>query len=104
MRIPRAPLLILLLLLVTGIPSFAEFYTDWLWFQEAGYEQVFLRTITTRAGVAAVAGLATFAVLALNLGLALGALRAREFTVMTAHGPQTIVMNPRRLRPIVFAG
>ena len=40
-----------IVLIVTGIPAAAEFYTDWLWFQEVGYEQVFLRSLTVRATV-----------------------------------------------------
>ena len=45
----RAPLIFGLILLATGIPAIAEFYTDWLWFQEVGYEQVFLRSLTARS-------------------------------------------------------
>ena len=40
MRLPRFSLVFLLLLLATGIPALAEFYTDWLWFREVGFEQV----------------------------------------------------------------
>jgi len=30
--------------LLLAVPSAAALYTDWLWFQELGYQAVFLRT------------------------------------------------------------
>ena len=52
----RIPFLVILLVLLTGIPSIAEFYTDWLWFREVGYEQVFFRSIYARATTGALTG------------------------------------------------
>ena len=49
LRFPRLALLLAALLVFTGIPSFAEFYTDWLWYQELGYEQVFLKSLSAQA-------------------------------------------------------
>ena len=49
MSIRRLPLLVLLILLSTGIPALAEFYTDWLWFKELGYEPVFLRSLSAQS-------------------------------------------------------
>ena len=100
----RAPILLLLVLAVTGVPAIAEFYTDWLWFQEVGYQHVFLRSLTVRATVAVLAGLAVFGILAGNLLLAMRALRPRPFMVATPQGPQTITMDPRSLRPLVLLG
>ena len=98
----RAPILLLLVLAVTGIPAVAEFYTDWLWFREVGYEHVFLRSLTVRAIVATAAGLAAFAVLGGNLLLAMRALRPRPFMVATPQGPQTITVDPKSLKPLVL--
>ena len=98
----RAPLLLLLVLAVTGVPAIAEFYTDWLWFKEVGYEHVFLRSLTVRAVVATLAGLAAFALLAGNLILAMRALRPRPFMVATPQGPQTITVDPKSLKPLVL--
>ena len=98
----RAPILLLLVLAVTGVPAFAEFYTDWLWFQEVGYEHVFLRSLTVRAIVATLAGLAAFALLAGNLLVAMRALRPRPFLVATPQGPQTITVDPKSLKPLVL--
>ena len=98
----RAPVLLFIVLLITGIPATAEFYTDWLWFQEVGYEQVFLRSLSVRALVTAGVGAVAFAILGGNLLLAMRVLRPRPFMVMTPQGPQTITVDPATVRPIVL--
>src|ERR671911_47794 len=98
----RAPVLLFLVLLVTGIPATAVFYTDWLWFKEVGYEQVFLRSLTVRTAVTSVAGLMAFALLAGNVVMAMRSLRPRPFMVVTPQGPQTITVDPVSLRPLVM--
>jgi uncharacterized membrane protein (UPF0182 family) len=101
-RRSRLPLLLVAVLLLAGIPAFAEFYTDWLWFTEVGYAQVFLRTLTARSTVTVLAGLAVFAILGGNLALALRALRPWRFTVTTVQGPQPVTMDPARFKPLVL--
>src|SRR5688500_16633531 len=96
----RLPLLAVLVLLGTGVPAVAEFYTDWLWFQEVGYGQVFVRSLTAQSLVTVFAGLVTFALLAGNLVLALRSLRPRPFMIATPQGPQTIMMDPSSIRPL----
>jgi uncharacterized membrane protein (UPF0182 family) len=103
LRLSGIPLLLLLLLLGTAVPAFAEFYTDWLWYREVGFEQVFLRALTARAATGLVTGLAVFGVLWLNLHLALRTLRSREFTISTADGPRVISVDTRRIRSLVLA-
>jgi uncharacterized membrane protein (UPF0182 family) len=56
-RLLRIALLALGFLLVFGLPGLTTFYTDWLWFQETGYTQVFLTELATR-GLLWVIGLA----------------------------------------------
>src|SRR5687767_6627244 len=103
-RFSGMPLLLLLILVGTAVPAFAEFYTDWLWYREVGYEQVFLRALTARATTGLVTGLVVFGLLWLNLHLALRTLRSREFTISTADGPRVISVDTRRIRSLVFAG
>src|SRR4029450_11225756 len=98
----KFPILVGLFLFVTVVPSLATFYTDWLWFQELGYEAGFLRSLTAQTVVGAFTGLAVFALVAGNLSLALRALRPRPFTINTQHGPQTIFMNPKSVRPLAL--
>ena len=52
----RLPLVLLAIVVLLGLPAFAEFYTDWLWFRELGYEQVFIRSLTARSTITAVVG------------------------------------------------
>ena len=95
-------MLVVLVFLITGIPATAEFYTDWLWFKELGYEQVFLRSLTAKSIVTVVSGVIVFALLAGNLLLALRSLRPRPFMIATPQGPQTIMMDPSTIRPLAM--
>jgi uncharacterized membrane protein (UPF0182 family) len=98
----RFPLLLLFIALFTGLPAVAVFYTDWLWFREVGYEQVFLRSLTASSLVTALTALVVFLVLAGNLTVALRAARPRQFMIATAAGPQTIVVDPTSIRTVVL--
>ncbi|MBA3297126.1 MAG: UPF0182 family protein, partial [Acidobacteria bacterium] len=102
MNIRRIPVFLALILLATGIPAFAEFYTDWLWFNEVGYEQVYLRSLTARGTVMVVVATLVFALLAVNLVIAMRALRPRPFLIATPQGPQTITMDPASIRPFAL--
>ena len=77
----RLPLLVVLVRLATAIPGMAEFYTDWLWYQEVGYERVFLRSLSARASIGLITGVVALGVLWFNLRYSLSALRRREFEV-----------------------
>jgi uncharacterized protein len=100
-RIPRFVLLLAGIVVLTGIPSFAEFYTDWLWFKELGYEQVFLKSLSARATIGMAVGLAVFAFLWLNLRISLRLLRRREFSISTPEGPRVITVDTGRLRSLI---
>ena len=99
----RLPILIALVVLFTGIPATADFYTDWLWFQEVGYEKVFLRTLAARSLVSSGTGVAVFVLLAGNLLLALRSLRPRPFMIATPQGPQAVMVDPATVRPVALA-
>ena len=66
----RLPLILLALMLVLMAVEAVPFYADWLWFQEVGYEAVFLRLLALRGGLFLVVGLAVFAFVLLNLHIA----------------------------------
>jgi len=72
-RESRIQLTILLLVLLVAVvwPSLADYYTDWLWFGETGYQQVFATSIVTRLGLGAVVALVTFLLLFGSFRLAL---------------------------------
>jgi uncharacterized protein len=102
-RLPRFFLLLVGIFLLTGIPSLAEFYTDWLWYQELGYEAVFLKSLSARATTGTLVGVAVFAILWLNLRVSLRLLRRREFAIATPEGPRVITVDTGRLRSLIYA-
>ncbi|MGI8671810.1 MAG: UPF0182 family membrane protein, partial [Luteitalea sp.] len=101
-RLPRAPIIAFALFALMAIPSFAEFYTDWLWFAEAGYDAVFLKSLTTRSALGTLTFLLAGAFIAVNLFVALSAVPLRNIVVVTPEGPRTISLQPRRLRPVIW--
>jgi uncharacterized membrane protein (UPF0182 family) len=101
-RFPRALFLLAAVFLVTSLPSMAEFYTDWLWFQEVGFEHVFLKSLSARAMTGLLVGAAVFAILWLNLRVSLRQLRRREFTISTPEGPRVITVDTGRLRAVFY--
>jgi uncharacterized protein len=102
MKRRRFPVLLLLVLLGTGVPTFAELYTDWLWFAHVGYEHVFLKSLGARGLLTVLSGIVAFALLGGNLMLALRALRPRVFMVSTAQGRQTLTMEARSIRRLAL--
>ena len=85
-------LLALSLLLV--VPSAAIYYTDWLWYRELGYEQVFLRGLNAQGAVFAATFAAVFLFLYINFRIARTALRRPHIVVGTTHDS----------RPLTFEG
>ena len=80
------------------LPTFAAFYTDWLWFAETGYRQLFLRSLTAQVVLGVGVATATFALLFTNFSLALRSLRPRQFVFPTAQGEVAVTLNQARLR------
>ena len=46
--IPRMPIVVAGVLLFLVVPFFAGFYTDWIWFQQVGFDQLFIRTLSSK--------------------------------------------------------
>src|SRR3954468_17469310 len=55
------------------VPWLASFVTDWLWFNEVGFQTVFLRSLLWRVGLFVVGGVIAFAYFYGNVRLARGA-------------------------------
>ena len=86
-----------ILLLVISLPSFAEIYTEWLWFGETGFQPIFLKSLTTKALLGIVAFVCSFAFLFANFRLALRG-PDRPFVLFPGGGDiQPIVLQPRHL-------
>lgn len=82
------PILLLLLLLW---PSWAGFYSEWLWFQELGYGKVFSTTLLTKLGLGLITVLVVGILLWINFKLALRLSAARSKIV------RYVVVNKERV-------
>ncbi len=88
-------LLVAIVAIVFVLPSATEYYTDWLWFGEVGYQGVFLRTINTQALVFTL----TFAIVFLFVYGNFVIARRR-----TAGRPPVVLGSTVDGRPITFEG
>jgi len=103
----RHPLRIIVLvaaaLIFFGGPSLLRFYTDWLWFGEVGYQQVFSTIVRTEASLFT----ATFVVcvlwLVVNLRLALGSVGEGRPLFTTQQGVEIALPGRQQLRTIASA-
>ncbi|MHB0912000.1 MAG: UPF0182 family membrane protein [Armatimonadota bacterium] len=68
-RIGRIILAVIVALFIFG-GTIITLYTDWLWFGELGYTQVFRTQLATRVALGVIAGLLFFAIVYANLWLA----------------------------------
>ena len=64
--------LLVFLLLFMVVPSTVELLTEWFWFDEVNFTDIFIRSLTAKATMGAVVFLVAFGALAGNLRLALG--------------------------------
>ncbi|HEX2461344.1 MAG TPA: UPF0182 family protein, partial [Vicinamibacterales bacterium] len=99
----RFVILILLALAFFAGPAAIRFYTDWLWFGEVGYPQVFLTVLRAQSLLFAI----TFAVaavwLAVNLRLALASIGDLRPVFTTREGIQLPLPGRRQLQTIASA-
>jgi len=100
----RALILFGILVLITVVPALIKFYTDWIWFAQVGYLEVFRRSITARLALGSIAFVLAFGVLAANFYLAQGALRRREFRIMGEAGPRIVSIDLTRIKAFVYLG
>ena len=104
MRFPRWMFLAAALLLaVIVLPAAVTFYTDWLWFGETGYRQVFVGTLAAQSQLGAAAMGLAFVMLFANVLLALRTLAPRDWVLVTREGPISISLDRRRLQPAATA-
>jgi len=96
----RIPLIAALALLVIVVPSAIRFYTDWLWFGETGYRDVFITTLAAGGTLAGAAMLLALGVLLLNLRVALRTHSTRQVALVTREGPIAITVDRRRVQTI----
>ena len=93
----RLVVALIALLALVALPSFAEIYTEWLWFGETGYQSVFLKSLTTRGLVGAGVFAIAFAIIFWSLRRAVHN-QNRPFMVFPGGGDiQPLVLEPRHL-------
>jgi uncharacterized membrane protein (UPF0182 family) len=99
-RSRRSRLIFVVALFALLLPAAVEFYTDWLWFGETGYQGLFLRKLTAQLAIGAVAAALAFGVLFTNMRFALRGFVTRQVVVTTREGPMTMAFDPRRARAV----
>jgi uncharacterized protein len=87
-------------LLAIVLPASITFYTDWLWFGEMGYQDVFARTLAAQGTLGAVAMAVAFGVLFVNLRIAMRMISPRQMVVHTREGPLAIAIDRYRVQPL----
>jgi uncharacterized protein len=96
----RTPFFVTLVLFAVVLPAAVRFYTDWLWFGETGYQDVYATTLVGQGAIGS-AGLAlAFGVLLLNIRIALRALSIRTLVLTTREGPVAVTVDRRSVQAI----
>jgi uncharacterized protein len=98
----RFAVLALVIVLFLGGPSLLRFYTDWLWFGEIGYQNVFLTMLRSQGTLFTVTFVLATAWLALNLNLALAAIGNVRPVFTTREGIQVTLPGGRQLRSLAL--
>ncbi|MGH7545528.1 MAG: UPF0182 family protein, partial [Gemmatimonadota bacterium] len=76
-RIRPLVLLAALFLALMVLPNAIRLVTDWYWFQELGFERIFLTHVGAQLLVGVAVGLLAFGFLYVNYGIAYGRARGR---------------------------
>ena len=97
-------LIVLAAVLLIAVPSATAYYTDWLWFQELGYQGVFLRTLNAQALVFTATFTIAFVFLFFNLRVARRALSRPQFVLGTTEDGRPIVIESRMLANLLLPG
>src|ERR1700754_4695850 len=104
MRRPaRVLMFALLAFLFFAGPSLIRFYTDWLWFGEVGYQQVFLTMIRSQGTLFSLAFIAATIWLIANLNVALNAIGNIRPVFTTREGIQVTLPGGQQLRTLARA-
>ena len=88
--------------LLLAVPSAAALYTDWLWFQELGYQAVFLRTYKAQSLLFLATFTVAFVFLYANLRIARRALSRPQFILGTTEDGRPIVVESKSLAGLLL--
>ena len=94
----RLVFLLVLLSAFMVVPSALDLLSEWLWFNEVQYTDIFLRTLSTKVTLGGAVFLLAFAGLALNFRLALRRF-TQPYTLFPGNGDiQAVVLTPQQLQ------
>ncbi len=90
--------LLVFLLLFMVVPSAVDLLTEWFWFGEVAYTDIFIRTLTAKATMGGLVFLVAFGALAANFRLALGSV-TKPYLLFPGGGDiQPITLERRQLK------
>jgi uncharacterized protein len=92
-----------LLLVVLIAPSLVRFYTDWLWFGEVGYQQVFLTMLRSQGLLFVIAFAVAVVWLAANIRVAVAGIGDLRPVFTTREGIELALPGGRQLRTLGMA-
>lgn len=96
----RFPLLLAGLLIIMGGPSLIVFYTDWLWFGEIGYPQIFTTRLIAQITLFATVFLLTTVWLIVNFHVALSAFSKTQSVFTTGEGIKITLPGSKQMKTI----
>ncbi len=81
-------LVLAIFVLLIGLNWARSFYTDWLWFSNLGYQQILLKTVTTKIWLFLVGGFLFAAIAGANLYIVFRGIRGQEPSPLAGVSPQ----------------
>src|SRR5690349_4764802 len=99
-RTTRFVVLVIALILFFGGPSIVGFATDWLWFGELGYQQVFLTTLRAQGTLFTIAFVIAALWLTANLRIALASVGDARPVFTTREGLEVALPGRKQMRAI----
>ena len=93
-------LIALALFLFFAGPSLVSFYTDWLWFQDVGYSQVYLKTLTAQGTLFTIVFAVAAVWLTVNLRVALASIGDARPVLVTRQGVEVALPGRRQLQTL----
>ncbi len=99
----KLPLLLAGFLIIMGGPSLIVLYTDWLWFGEMGYPQIFTTKLTAQATLFTAVFLLTASWLIVNFHIALTAFKEMQSVFTTGEGIKITLPGRKQMKIIVSA-
>tara|TARA_B100000929_G_scaffold274134_2_gene247034 strand:- start:2207 stop:4927 length:2721 start_codon:yes stop_codon:yes gene_type:complete len=97
------PIVVAGVLLFLVVPSFAGFYTDWIWFKQVGFDQLFIRTLSSKLILGGAVFAIAFSVLLGGLRYALRDMTKPYLTLGGGPEVQPLVIDRKGLQ-LIAAG